>query len=217
MPSFDELLKEAGEFGRFQKGVFLLLCQTGITFSFLFVGIVFLGQDPEQFWCRIPGATELSVHCGWSLEEENNFTVSASILENDSFHYQCDRYELEWNTSTISCANPLYHLTNNSSGKRPPTKCQDGWLYKQPHSTIASEVREFPHYPDNIFTSTQDCRVCLTRRWERKQWIFVMKPQLFCFPFPAQQLLNSVIEILLHILLQWGLKREFISGLFLPP
>ncbi|KAJ6664559.1 hypothetical protein lerEdw1_006132 [Lerista edwardsae] len=139
MPSFDELLKEAGEFGRFQKGVFLLLCQTGITFSFLFVGIVFLGQDPEQFWCRIPGTTELSVRCGWSLDEEDNFTISAAILKNDSFQYQCNGYELKWNTSTISCANPLYHLTNNSSGTRPPTKCQDGWLYKQPHSTIASE------------------------------------------------------------------------------
>ncbi|XP_066467448.1 solute carrier family 22 member 3 [Tiliqua scincoides] len=139
MPSFDELLKEAGEFGRFQKTVFLLLCQTGITFSFLFVGVVFLGQDPEHYWCRIPGATELSMHCGWTQEEERNFTISASILENDSFSYHCNRYDLEWNTSTISCTNPLYHLANNSSGTRLLAKCEDGWLYKQPHSTIASE------------------------------------------------------------------------------
>lgn len=138
MSSFDELLKEAGEFGKFQKRVFLLLCQTGLTFSFLFVGVVFLGRDPEH-WCRVPGATELSVHCGWSLEEERNFTISASILENDSFNYHCNRYNLVWNISTVDCANPLYHLTNNSSGTRPLTTCEDGWLYKQPHSSIASE------------------------------------------------------------------------------
>lgn len=147
MPSFDEVLKEAGEFGKFQKTVFLLLCQTGITFSWLFVGIVFLGRAPEHYWCRIPGAA----HCEWSPEEEANFTLLlASNLGNaSSSSGQCERYDIAaWNSSgsstSLSCANPLYHLTNNNSlGSVPLTACQDGWLYKQPHSTIASEVREF--------------------------------------------------------------------------
>ncbi|KAM7172572.1 solute carrier family 22 member 3 isoform 2-T2 [Macrochelys suwanniensis] len=139
MPSFDEVLKEAGEFGRFQKRVFFLLCQTGITFSFLFVGVVFLGHTPEHYWCRIPGAAELSERCGWTLEEEQNYTVPALNLVNGFSSGQCERLDIEWNNTSVSCANPLSRFTNRSLGSVPLTPCQDGWVYKQPHSTIISE------------------------------------------------------------------------------
>ncbi|XP_062980542.1 solute carrier family 22 member 3 [Elgaria multicarinata webbii] len=137
MPSFDEVLKEAGEFGRFQKRVFFLLCQTGITFSFLFVGVVFLGRDPEEYWCRIPCASELRKRCAWTLEDEYNLSIQASSLTNSSS--QCERYDTEWNSTCYSCTNPLSHLTNYSLGNVSFTSCQDGWLYKNPHSTIAGE------------------------------------------------------------------------------
>ncbi|XP_065257681.1 solute carrier family 22 member 3 [Emys orbicularis] len=139
MPSFDEVLKEAGEFGRFQKRVFFLLCQTGITFSFLFVGVVFLGHTPEYYWCRIPGAAELSERCGWTLEEEQNYTVPALNLVNRFSSGQCERFDMEWNNTSVSCANPLSRFTNSSLGNVPLTSCQDDWVYKQPHSTIVSE------------------------------------------------------------------------------
>ncbi|XP_038251767.1 solute carrier family 22 member 3 isoform X2 [Dermochelys coriacea] len=139
MPSFDEVLKEAGEFGRFQKRVFFLLCQTGITFSFLFVGVVFLGHTPEHYWCRIPGAAELSERCGWTLEEEQNYTVPALNLVKRFSSGQCERFDIEWNNTSVSCANPLSHFTNHSLGNVPLTPCQDGWVYKQSHSTIVSE------------------------------------------------------------------------------
>ncbi|XP_061480284.1 solute carrier family 22 member 3 isoform X2 [Rhineura floridana] len=138
MPSFEEFLEEAGEFGRFQKRVFLLLCQTGITFSFLFVGVVFLGQDPEQYWCRVPYASKLRKQCGWTFEEEYNITILASSLVNDSSH--CKRYDMMLYNTSSTCTNPLSHLFNNSLANVSFTTCrQDGWLYKQPHSTIASE------------------------------------------------------------------------------
>ncbi|XP_074804823.1 solute carrier family 22 member 3 isoform X2 [Natator depressus] len=139
MPSFDEVLKEAGEFGRYQKRVFFLLCQTGITFSFLFVGVVFLGHAPEHYWCRIPGAAELSERCGWTLEEEQNYTVPAPNLVNRFSSGQCERFDIEWNNTSVSCVNPLSHFTNRSLGNVALTPCQDGWVYKQSHSTIISE------------------------------------------------------------------------------
>ncbi|XP_042696968.2 solute carrier family 22 member 3 isoform X2 [Chrysemys picta bellii] len=147
MPSFDEVLKEAGEFGRFQKRVFFLLCQTGITFSFLFVGVVFLGHTPEYYWCRIPGAAELSERCGWTLEEEQNYTVPALNLVNRFSGGQCERFDIEWNNTSVSCANPLSRFTNSSLGNVPITSCQDGWVYKQPHSTIVSEIWQNPYLP----------------------------------------------------------------------
>ncbi|XP_034284417.1 solute carrier family 22 member 3 [Pantherophis guttatus] len=135
MPSFDEVLKQAGDFGKFQKKVFFLLCQTGVTFSFLFVGIVFLGRDPDQYWCRIPYVSELKKQCEWTLEEEYNITIQASSLVNSS---QCKRYDIKWNNTGHNCTYPLAHLTNNFAGESFTT-CQDGWLFKKPHSTIASE------------------------------------------------------------------------------
>ncbi|XP_039214205.1 LOW QUALITY PROTEIN: solute carrier family 22 member 3 [Crotalus tigris] len=135
MPSFDEVLKQAGDFGKFQKKVFILLCQTGITFSFLFVGIVFLGRDPEQYSCRIPGVSELKKQCEWTLEEEYNITIQASSLVNSS---QCERHDIKWNNTRHNCTYPLAHLTNNFAGESFTT-CQDGWLFQKPHSTIASE------------------------------------------------------------------------------
>ncbi|NXL41648.1 S22A3 protein, partial [Podilymbus podiceps] len=138
MPSFDEVLKEAGEFGRFQKRVFFLLCLTGITFSFLFTSVVFLGKAPDNYWCRIPGAAESSKRCGWTLEEEQNFTVLPLLLGNRSSRGQCERLDVVWDTST-SCTSPLTPYSNHSTGNLPLTACHDNWVYKQPHSSIISE------------------------------------------------------------------------------
>ncbi|NWU81387.1 S22A3 protein, partial [Onychorhynchus coronatus] len=138
MPSFDEVLKEAGEFGRFQKRVFFLLSQTGITFSSLFASVVFLGRAPDDFWCRIPGAAELSERCGWTLEEERNFTVLPLHLGNKSSRGECERLDVLWDDS-VSCASPLAYYGNHSMGHLPLTTCHDNWVYEQPHSSLISE------------------------------------------------------------------------------
>ncbi|NXX38871.1 S22A3 protein, partial [Tricholaema leucomelas] len=138
MPSFDEVLKEAGEFGRFQKRVFFLLCQTGITFSFLFASVVFLGQAPGNYWCRIPAAAELSERCGWTLEEERNFTVLPLSLGNRSSSGECERLDISWDASA-SCRSPLTCYGNCSTANLRLTACHENWVYKNPHSSIVSE------------------------------------------------------------------------------
>ncbi|XP_003204127.2 solute carrier family 22 member 3 [Meleagris gallopavo] len=138
MPSFDEVLKEAGEFGRFQKRVFFLLCQTGITFSFLFASVVFLGQVPDSYWCRIPGAADLSEKCGWTLEEERNFTVLPLLLVNGSSGGRCERLDVTWDAAA-GCASPLTLRLDDRVGSPPLATCQDSWVYQQPHASIVSE------------------------------------------------------------------------------
>ncbi|NXC88458.1 S22A3 protein, partial [Cercotrichas coryphoeus] len=135
MPSFDEVLKEAGEFGRFQKRVFFLLSQTGITFSSLFASVVFLGRAPDSFWCRIPGAAELSERCGWTLEEERNLTVLALPGRNGSASAACERPDVTWDASA-SCASPLARGNHSSL---PLAPCRGSWVYEQPHASIVSE------------------------------------------------------------------------------
>ncbi|XP_036742677.2 solute carrier family 22 member 3 isoform X2 [Manis pentadactyla] len=137
MLSFDEALKRAGEFGRFQRRVFLLLCLTGVTFAFLFVGVVFLGRRPERYWCRGPGAAALAERCGWSPEEEWNRTAPPGA--------RCRRFLLEEANASaaaapaagaLSCADPLAAFPNRSA---PLVACGGGWRYAQAPATIVSE------------------------------------------------------------------------------
>lgn len=141
MPSFDEALQRAGEFGRFQRRVFLLLCLTGVTFAFLFVAVVFLGSRPERFWCRGPGAAALAERCGWSAEEEWNRTAPARAGLGS-----CRRFQLEAANASaaLSCADPLAAFPNRSA---PLVPCRGGWRYAQAHSTVVSEVSAGPGDP----------------------------------------------------------------------
>ncbi|XP_020842401.1 solute carrier family 22 member 3 isoform X2 [Phascolarctos cinereus] len=150
MPSFDEVLQKAGEFGRFQRRVFLLMCLTGITFAFLFVSVVFLGISPDHHWCQGPSAAELAERCGWSPEEEWNRTAPPrSALESGvRSDGRCERYELEaanWSSAAdaadaaeggLSCSDPLAFFPNRTA---PLVSCQGNWKYSQSHTTIVSE------------------------------------------------------------------------------
>ncbi|KAM6180619.1 solute carrier family 22 member 3 [Erethizon dorsatum] len=144
MPSFDEALQRAGEFGRFQRRVFLLLCLTGVTFAFLFVSVVFLGTWPEHYWCRGPSAAALAERCGWSPEEEWNRTAPAlrgPAPPERLGDGRCQRYLLEAVNSSagagaLSCADPLAAFPNRSA---PLVPCRGGWRYAQAHSTIVTE------------------------------------------------------------------------------
>ncbi|XP_049760998.1 solute carrier family 22 member 3 isoform X1 [Elephas maximus indicus] len=147
MPAFDEVLQQAGEFGRFQRRVFLLLCLTGVTFAFLFVGVVFLGPRPDHYWCRGPSAAALAERCGWSAEEEWNRTAPAhpgSAPPEGGGDGRCERYLLEAANASLataapgalSCLDPLAAFPNRSA---PLVPCHGGWRYAQSHSTIVSE------------------------------------------------------------------------------
>ncbi|XP_072265148.1 solute carrier family 22 member 3 isoform X2 [Pyxicephalus adspersus] len=140
MPTFDEVLQEAGEFGGYQKRVFLLLCMTGITFAFSFVGIVFLGQIPESYWCRSSEVAEISKNCRWSPQEEKNYTVPR-VKDGHNDQSLCYTYDISWNdtTSPISCTSPLYSFTNHSLEQLPLKPCQDGWVYEEYRTTIISQ------------------------------------------------------------------------------
>ncbi|XP_042545672.1 solute carrier family 22 member 3 [Dipodomys merriami] len=145
MPSFDQTLQRAGEFGRFQRRVFLLLCLTGVTFAFLFVGVVFLGSQPDRYWCRGPSAAALAERCAWSPDEEWNRTAPArpGPAAPAARRGRCQRYLLEAAgadaadaAGALSCSDPLAAFPNRSA---PLVPCSGGWHYEQTHATIVSE------------------------------------------------------------------------------
>ncbi|CAO2628721.1 Solute carrier family 22 member 1 [Lemmus lemmus] len=138
MPTVDDVLEQVGEFGWFQKQAFLLLCLISASIAPVYVGIIFLGFTPDHY-CRSAGVAELSRRCGWSLEEELNYTVLSLGSESKaSVISQCMQYEEDWNQSTIDCVDPLFNLTANRS-HLPLRPCQHGWVYDTPGSSIVTE------------------------------------------------------------------------------
>ncbi|XP_063299677.1 solute carrier family 22 member 2 [Pelobates fuscus] len=140
MASFDDILDHVGQFGLFQKQVFLLMCMISAVFSPIYVGIVFLGFVPSHR-CFNPDLANLSSKCGWSLEEELNYTVP--ILDENidsSYASQCLQYDIDWNMTSSSCPSPVHNSTMYGLNRIPVSNCKDGWIY---NTTGASIVTEF--------------------------------------------------------------------------
>ncbi|GCC26661.1 hypothetical protein chiPu_0005079 [Chiloscyllium punctatum] len=138
MLTFDDVLEEVGGFGLYQKITFFFVCLTSAAFAYLYVGFVFLAVTPDH-WCRSPGATELRDKCNWSLEQEKNYTLPVGQAGSSSYS-QCEKYDIDWNSSSGRCENPLLLIQNGSQGL-PLTTCQDGWVFE--NGSISSIVTEF--------------------------------------------------------------------------
>ncbi|XP_020370259.1 solute carrier family 22 member 2-like isoform X1 [Rhincodon typus] len=138
MLTFDDVLEEVGGFGLYQKITFFFVCLPSAVFSYLYVGFVFLAVTPDH-WCRSPGVTELRDKCNWSLEQEKNYTLPVGQSGSSSYS-QCEKYDIDWNSSSGSCENPLLFIRNGSQDL-PLITCQDGWIFK--NDSISSIVTEF--------------------------------------------------------------------------
>ncbi|NXO07159.1 S22A2 protein, partial [Oriolus oriolus] len=137
MPTLDDILEHIGEFDRFQKQIFFILCLLSASFTPVYVGVVFFAFTPEHR-CFSPGVAELSQRCGWSLEEQLNHTVPEWDGHGASFDSRCRRYEVDWNATGVSCTDPLGSLVGSGSTV-PLGPCRDGWVYNSPGSSLVTE------------------------------------------------------------------------------
>lgn len=102
MATFDDLLEEAGSFGRCQKRIFAMLCFLSLPFSGVYVGIVFQGFTPDH-WCRDSVLVEKRAACGWSLEKSRSLTAPLVNVSGVLQHSSCDQHEVDWNNTELSC------------------------------------------------------------------------------------------------------------------
>ncbi|XP_029487208.1 solute carrier family 22 member 2-like [Oncorhynchus nerka] len=128
MTTFDEILEEAGNFGRCQKRIFALLCMVSLPFSGVYVGIVFQGFTPEH-WCRDSVVSQIRQSCGWNLMDARKITVPLVNTSGVLVHSQCEQYDLDWNNTGLTCDNPETDLTDAHRSKAPMTSCKEGWEY----------------------------------------------------------------------------------------
>ncbi|XP_028996567.1 solute carrier family 22 member 2 isoform X5 [Betta splendens] len=118
MTTFDDLLEEAGPFGRCQKRVFGLFCLLSSTFPGMYLGIVFQGFTPDH-WCRDPAALAKGESCGWSPED-----VRRRAAPGGNGSSSCERYEVDWNSSSLSC-----DILDLQLSGAAVSGCKDGWTY----------------------------------------------------------------------------------------
>lgn len=57
---FDDLLPHIGEFGRYQKILFLLMIPFAFFVAFVYFAQIFITLVPEEHWCRVPELNDLS-------------------------------------------------------------------------------------------------------------------------------------------------------------
>lgn len=123
MATFDDILEEAGTFGRCQKRVFALLCLLSLPFAAAYVSIVFQGFTPDH-WCRDSAVVDRRQTCGWSLAESRRLTVplinSSGVLQPST----CEQFQVDWNTTGLTCDSKEVNLSGV-----PLTTCKDGWEY----------------------------------------------------------------------------------------
>ena len=133
---FDEMTKKLGQFGRYQKFIFLMLCLVEFPAAFNIMGIVFIAGVPEH-WCQ---SMELF---GLNLTNDVMRNITIPLVERDgqSLYSSCSRYVYdvaydEWTMDDVKTS-MLTDRANLST-----ETCPHGWNYAddQYESTIVSQV-----------------------------------------------------------------------------
>ncbi len=136
---FDELTDILGQFGKYQKIIYFLICLIGIQCSFNNMSIMFIGGIPDH-WCSTPQLQNLSVTD--NITEDIIKTISIPHKEEGSLVYsRCEMYERGyrgWGMSEVTAA-----YSQNKS-RLTTVQCKDGWTYdtSQYTSTIVTQVRQ---------------------------------------------------------------------------
>ncbi|KAA0708350.1 Solute carrier family 22 member 2 [Triplophysa tibetana] len=128
MTTYDDILEEIGQFGRCQKRIVALFCLVSMPFPCAYVGIVFQGFTPEH-WCRDPGVSQIGEHCGWSLQDTRRVTVPLVNTSAGLGYSQCERYNIDWNSTDLTCDHPEGDPSPARRLASPVSACTDGWVY----------------------------------------------------------------------------------------
>lgn len=125
---YDELLVAAGDFGRYQLGLFLSTFPFYVLGSFSYFTQLFLTETSPDYWCMVPELQNVSI------SERKKLAIPWDV--NAPFGYsQCHMYQANWTEVLVSGVTP------NETSKIVP--CQYGWEFDTtefPYPTISSEL-----------------------------------------------------------------------------
>ncbi|KAH8270129.1 hypothetical protein KR018_004307 [Drosophila ironensis] len=140
---FDDILPMIGEFGRYQKLLFICMIPFSFFVAFVYFSQIFLTLIPEQHWCHVP---ELE-----SLDVEARLALSIPMVNGE--YNNCYMYDVNYTEILAQgkvMADPMW----------PRVKCRHGWSYnftEIPYTTVATEQNwvcddaALPTYAQSIF------------------------------------------------------------------
>uniref|UniRef100_A0A224XLE8 Putative synaptic vesicle transporter svop n=1 Tax=Panstrongylus lignarius TaxID=156445 RepID=A0A224XLE8_9HEMI len=124
---FDDLLPHIGEFGLYQKILFLMMIPFLFSVAFVYFGQIFIILVPEVHWCKVPELESLTI--------EQQKLLSIPQLPDGSFE-KCRVYVANW-------TDVLARGLTQSDPEWPTKPCDKGWEYDYtdvPYKTIATEL-----------------------------------------------------------------------------
>ncbi|KAF2902147.1 hypothetical protein ILUMI_04037 [Ignelater luminosus] len=125
---FDDLLPYIGEFGLYQKILFLLMIPFACFVAFVYFTQIFITVTPEQHWCRVPELENLT-------REER---VLLAIPRGAGGLEKCRVY-------AVNFTEILLRGVKEPDPSWPTKPCDNGWEYNYttadvPYASIASEL-----------------------------------------------------------------------------
>lgn len=137
---FDDLLPHVGEFGRYQKILFLLMIPFAFFVAFVYFSQIFITLVPEEHWCHVPELQHLSV------EERRALAIPVDKSAGDFAADVGDgAATISYSKCTMYAVNFTEVLANNIRTPDPswPTQpCRNGWEYNftdVPYQTAATD------------------------------------------------------------------------------
>ncbi|XP_017797048.1 PREDICTED: organic cation transporter protein [Habropoda laboriosa] len=123
---FDELLPYVGEFGLYQKILFVLMIPFASFVAWVYFSQIFITLIPDEHWCLVPELENLTV----------DQRLSLAIPVNREGYSRCSMYDVNYTEILLNGS----HVPDPSW----PTKaCQHGWEFNYtsvPYATVATEL-----------------------------------------------------------------------------
>ncbi|XP_020280185.1 organic cation transporter protein [Pseudomyrmex gracilis] len=123
---FDDLLPHVGEFGVYQKILFVLMIPFAFFVAWVYFSQIFITLVPEDHWCRVPELENLTV-------EER---IALAIPSGEDGRSKCTMYDVNY-TKLLSDGIRDVDL------KWPTKSCSHGWEFNFtdiPYETVATEL-----------------------------------------------------------------------------
>ncbi|KAI4496537.1 hypothetical protein M0804_000347 [Polistes exclamans] len=122
---FDDLLPYVGEFGLYQKILFILMIPFASFVAWVYFSQIFLTLVPEEHWCWVPELENLTA----------SERIALAIPVGKEGYSKCTMYDANYTeilSNGINISDPTWSIK----------KCQHGWEFNYteiPYSTIATE------------------------------------------------------------------------------
>jgi hypothetical protein len=134
---FDALLPHIGEFGRYQLGLYLLMCiPATLPAAFLAFNQVFLSAEPDH-WCRVSAVQD------HNLTEEHVKALTIPLTDQGQgriVYKRCAQFDVNF-TDVFERSGGVWPAAADPSW--PESDCKEGWMYdtSEYQETLVTQVR----------------------------------------------------------------------------